>query len=460
MHSTPYTPLTPEMIDDCPVVDIHVHAQGTIAPQTAWELGVRGGYIEVWKDKATGHWQWKDGPVSVGKSDPVGKYSGIFHSPGHEVISLDENGKPVALEYNYHCLSGTDDVFSGFDAVMATVQGHRHPPGGIRTEDDYRFVLLQYLESCKEQKVCYTELLQNIHIAHVLNPKLPPREARSRFYALCKGIVEEFAKQGVHLRFHHCPNKTSKSNLPGALAERSLEWHTWLLEAQADAPGVFVALNSAGHEEQEKADGGPAAMRAAYSMARSSGFGAEAHAGEGIGVEHMQNTMRELPVTRIAHGVQVVESQEAIDEVRSRDITLIMMPCINVALRSPIHVLETADGDVPHVKYHDGERNNAVKTKHISDLSAHPFFPLLRVHGLKIALATDNPGMGGKAYKEQVRLLAGMGCDFLPGFSPLSAEELAACNLHAIRAAFCEPEVKQELEKKLRAWMKRYRIKA
>lgn len=444
------------MIDSCPVVDIHVHAQGTIVPLTAWDLGLRNGFIDIREE--AGIWRFGPGPETIGKSDPVGSYLSVFHGPEGGEITLSASGRPVGLEYNYHCLPDREDIFSGFDAVMATVQGHRHPPGGIQTESDYRFILRRYLDSCVAQKVGYTELLQNIHIAHVIRPDLAPKAARERFFLLCKSIVEEFAAKDVILRFHHCPNKTSKSNLPGALEERSLEWTQWLEEAQAVAPDVFVALNSAGHEEQEKKDGGPAAMRKAYARARSLGFGAEAHAGEGIGVEHMQDTMRELPVTRIAHGVQVIESDEAIEEVKERGITLIMMPCINVALGSPIHVLETEMGDVPHVKYIDGGRNARVKTKHISDLAYHPFFHLLREHNLKIALATDNPGMGGKAYKEQVKLLAGMGQNFMPDFRPMGAEELALCNLNAIDAAFCEPEIKQKLAGKLIGWMREHGI--
>jgi len=437
------------MIDSCPVADIHVHAQGTIVPATAWELGLRNEFLTV-ADGA-----WRDGPNAIGQSDPVNRYSRIFCNEEGGKVTLEAAGHPQSIAYNYHCLPLKDDIFSGFDAVMATVQGHRHPPGGIRTDDDYRFVMRRYLDDCIANHVRYTEALQNIHIAHVLHPELPPREARARFALLCESIVADFAGRGVVLRFHHCPNKTSKSNLPGALASRSLEWTEWLEEVRETAPNIFVALNSAGHEEQEKKDGGPYAMEQAYTAARAKGFGAEAHAGEGIGVEHMLATIRSLPVTRIAHGVQVIESEDAIREVRERGITLIMMPCINVTLGSPIHVKEDPAGDMPHAKLDaGGERDPSVVTKHITHLASHPLFPLLREHGLKIALATDNPGMGGRSYKEQAKLLAGIGYDFPAGFPPLSAEELALCNLNAIDAAFCRQEIKENFVRELSGWMK------
>jgi len=453
------TPLTEEMIDSCPVVDTHAHVQGTITPYTAWELGIRNGFIRVEK-QPDGTWQLKDGPNKIGKTDPAGTYSNIFCSEGGHPLRFDRSGKPVELAYNYYCVGDGHDKFSGFDAVMATVQGHRHPPGGIRTPDDYHFVLTRYLESCVSQKVRYTEVLQNIHIAHVLNPKLPPLEARAFFFRLCHTIVKEFAAKGVELRFQHCPNKTGKANLAGDLATRSREWPEWLKEAQKIAPHVFVGLNSAGHEEEEQKSGGPHAMQEAYTKASEAGFGCEAHAGEGVGVEHLLATIRALPVTCIAHGVQVIESAKAIGEIREAGITLKMMPCINIALGTPIHVKEVSgQPDVPHAKLlSDGTRNKSVVTKHIKDLSHHPFFALLREHKLPIALCTDNPGMGGEAYKHQVKILAGLEHTFPPAFKPLSAEELALCNMHAIHAAFCSPEIKRGLLKELSAWMQKYKI--
>jgi adenosine deaminase len=453
-----YTPLTQAMIDECPAIDIHVHVPGTITPETAWELGIRNQFITVKRDKVKG-WVLEDGPAALNPKDPVGKYSRLFTSKGNR-ISFDAGGKPIDLEYNFNCVGSGTDVFTGFDAVMATVQGHRYQCGGIENEDDYRFVMDKYLESCLKQNIRYTEVLQNIFISQAIYKGLGLTEeaARAKFFRLCKEISERFEAKDVILRFHNCPNKTSQSGRPGTLEEQALDWVKWLQESDAIAPGVFVGLNSAGHEQREKDEGGPHAMQKAYTLAKQAGFGCEAHAGEGIGVEHMMDTMNELPVTRLAHGVQVIESQQAITHVKENGLVLIMMPSINVALHSPIHKL---DG-VPHAKLNpDGTRNIAVQTQHISSLADHPFFPLLRDHGLAIALAGDDPEMGGKSYKTQAAELAGLGTYTFPeGFKPLSAEELARCNLTAIKAAFCAPDIKMRLVKELKAWMEKYGVKA
>lgn len=443
------------MIASFPAVDVHVHVPGTISPRTAWDLGIRNQLITVLKN-ADGSWKFEDGPRSIGTSDPVGKYSNIFCSRGGFPLDLDEKGEPIDLDYNYACLGAGHDKFSGFDAIQGTTQGHRHRPGGIQTEDDYRFVLQRYLESCLEQNICYSETSQNITIAQVLYPDLPPKEARRKFFYLCRSIVGDFAKQGVILRFYHCANKTGAANIAASLEVRSAEWVSWLREAQQVAPDIFVGLTTAGHEQSEIDNGGPYAMAKAYHEVEAMGLGCEGHYGEGVGVEHMMNAMRCLPrPTRIAHGIQVIESAAAIEQVRKSGVPLIMMPSINISLGGLIHY---KDGK-PHPKFEaDGVTRSGTIKKHITEMKDHPIFTLMRQHNLPIALSSDDPEQGGISYKAQLKELAGITYKFPAGLKPLSAEELVACNLNAVQVAFCEPEVKEALVKKLRGWMKEHKI--
>ena len=451
-----HTPLTEAMIANFPAIDIHVHVPGTISPLTAWDLGVRNQLITV-SQTADGSWTFRDGPNRIGASDPVRHYTNIFCSKGGFTLNLDERGRPIDIDYNYACLGEGHDTFSGFDAIQGTTQGHRHRPGGIQTEDDYRFVLTRYLESCLAQNIRYTEASQNITIAQVLYPKLEAQAARQRFFLLCREMVGLFESRGVILRLYHCANKTAKANVRESLSQRAAEWVEWLREAQAVAPGIFVGMTTAGHEESEIQSGGPEAMAAAYHAVAAMGLGVEGHYGEGVGVEHMLNAMRCLPeTTRYAHGIQVVESEEAMALVRARGIPLIMMPCINIALGSLIHY---KDG-VPSPKFEaDGKtRRTGVIKKHIRKLEEHPLFSLLRQEGLPIALSSDDPEQAGVSYKAQLRALAGLSYRFPDGFAPLSAEELTRCNLNAIVAAFCEPPIKRRLVEDIARWTAQYAI--
>ena len=481
------TPLTEELIDSFPAVDPHVHVPGTISPRTAWDLGIRNKLITVKiKDDPEhpdhGKWVLEDGPNKLGKTDPVKKYSRLFcsHGPkGALPLQFSKNGTPRNLDYDYDCIKGDDekhDTFKGFDAIQGTTQGHRHRPGGIQNEDDYRFVMQRFLESCLAQNIRYVEPSQNITIAEVLYPDLGAKEARMKFFQLAKELVDEFAKKGVTLRFTHCANKTGAANVSKSLKVRTHEWADWLAEANAQVPGVFVGLTTAGHEKMEIEAGGPRAMVDGYQRVADMGMGCEGHYGEGAGVEHMMKAMDLLPQgTRFAHGIQVIESQDAIDMVRKTGLPLVMAPYINLSLGGVIHY---KDGKPHHKLHHDPKtgrpivdssgkpmRVEGIENHYIESLEDHPIWPLMREHGLAIGLMSDDPQQGGIDYKDQVKLLAGIGSPrnginpvCKPDFKPLTAEELTLCNLNALQAAFCEPEVKKQLANNIREWAKQHAI--
>lgn len=220
-------------------------------------------------------------------------------------------------------------------------------------------------------------------------------------------------------------------------------------------------------------------MSEAYLRLNPLGLGAEGHYGEGAGVEHLDRALECLDLERLAHAVQMIESPEVLNKIRERNLPVVMMPYINLSLGTTVHL----KNGTPHTKYDLGKvtrdqirttelkdlgslpRDPDVEKVYIKKLERHPFFTLLRDHHLPIALASDDPQQGGIDYKDQVHLLAGMDVEHVdcrpiakPGFQPLSAEELTICNLNAVHAAFCEPEVKQALTGKIAQWMKKNRI--
>jgi len=455
------TPLSEAMIDSFPAVDPHIHVPGTISPQTAWDLGLRNALIHVARN-GEGKWEVFDGPNPIGASDPVEKYSKLFISKGGHELTFDKHGRPLDLDYNYFCVPEQQDKFSGFDAIQGTTQGHRHRPGGIQTEDDYRFVMERFLESCLTQHIIYVEPSQNITIAQVIYPDLPATEARSKFFQLAKAIVADFECKGVTLRFTHCANKTGAANVPGSLKQRANDWVDWLAQAVAETPGIFVGMTTAGHEGMEIKSGGPDAMAEAYQRLKPLGLMGEGHYGEGAGVEHLDRALEVLHLTRLAHAVQMIESPGVIKKIRERDIPIIMMPYINLSLGTTVHYKD----DTPHSKYlqegtamPDGKtRDPDVVKTYLKTYEEHPFFELLREHRLPIALASDDPQQGGIDYKEQVKLLAGLTYTFKAGFQPLTAEELVICNLNAVHAAFCEAGVKDKLIAIIAQWVHANRL--
>lgn len=315
-------PLTQNMIDEIPVADIHVHVPGTISPETAWQLGVKNNFIQL--EGTT----WRHSKRSLAVDDPHEHYTDIFRQD--TLHDLNTNGIPKNLQYSIE-----QGNFKSFDRVMATVQGHRYPPGGIQNEMDYQLVLQNYLQACLRQKIIYTELQQNIRIAYQLYPDIPAKNAREKFYLLLKKSQMEFLTEGVYVNFLHCFNKTSLANDGKTPYQRAIEGAEWLREAQELTPDVFTGIESAGHEKDQS--GWPSQLREGYEKAKAAGFGCEAHGGEGIGVEHMLDVVHTLPITRLAHGLQAIEDLNAIMELKQRKITLVMSPSINIALGSPIH---------------------------------------------------------------------------------------------------------------------------
>jgi adenine deaminase len=433
MNRLSRVPLTTQLIAALPKVDLHVHLPGTISPLTAWKLGVKNRLITV------NNGQWSPGPQTLGAQDPHRNYSEVFLDL--ENNTLGEDGLPHPLKYNI-----TPHNFKSFDRVMATVQGHRSPPGGIQREEDLILVLMEYLKDCLAQNIFYTEVQQNIRIAYHLYPTLSPKEARYNLYKVLQAAAQEYAKSGVHLRFLHCFNKTQAAGLAQSTSDRALEAAQWLQESHKIAPGLFVGVEAAGHEKDEQ--GWPIHLKEGYEAVASLGLGCEAHGGEGIGVEHMMDIANTLPITRIAHGFQVIERASAITDIIAKDITLVMSPVINLSLGACVHYCPV-EGK-PLARSEGGHKH------YIRNLGCHPFFALLRNHPIKISLCSDNPEMAGVPIQVLMTMLAGLPHDqtslpkeWLECHDPLKTHELVQILIHGIEAAFCESSLKEAYKDKL-----------
>jgi adenosine deaminase len=434
--------LTKKMIGELYMCDIHVHLPGTISPQTAWQLGIKNNLIQIQKKGA--RFVAKTGLQKLHSLSNFKSYLEIFD----DTFYFDKEGNVKNVRYKFT----EDKKFRSFDAIMAAVQGHRFPPGGIQNIGDLHAVFDDFLRNCVEQRIHYVELQQNIKIAYLLYPDSVKITARQKLFLLFQTISNTFSKKGIILKFLHCFNKTSASGEALTTRQRTIEAAQWLREAEAMIPGLFVGIESAGHEKDQS--GWPIHLKEGYNMVQKLGMGCEAHGGEGIGVEHMLDVAKTLPITRMAHGFQVIEEQEAIDYIRTRDLTLVMTPIINLNLGMCVHAKRESQILVPCSK-----TNGGIKTS-ITQLHLHPFFDLFRKQKLKITLCSDNPNLGGIPLKGVVEALANLSSEHrLPkDFLPLAAEELAILSLNGIKAIFATDETKSLLKEKLIFWVKKYNL--
>lgn len=405
------------MIRRLPKADIHVHLPGTISPEIAWDLGVRNGLLQ-WK---CGAWQG----MRLSGHNPHKYYSDIFKN--FDQVCYQQYPQKDLLYYNI-----TYRDFSSFDQVMATIQGHRFPPGGIQNEQDLFFVLEAYLQQCLDAHITYTEVQQNIRIAYTLYPKSSQEEARFHLFSLFARAIDLYAAHGVTLRFINCFNKTNSAGLSSTTRQRAHDAALWLEEADRLFPGVFVGLQSAGSESCVGSQ--PGKLKDGYMYAYERGFGCEAHAGEGIGYQYLQETLDLLPVQRIAHGFQAIEHLPTIHDIQDREVTLVMAPLINLFLGAQI--------------YHYSEGRKIGKTI-IEHVDQHPLFVLLREHKLRIALSSDNPQMGGVPLLDTMMLLAGFlpnKMKYSPAFcsvkEPLTTREVVYLIAQAMISSFAPVSVK------------------
>jgi adenosine deaminase len=96
----------------------------------------------------------------------------------------------------------------------------------------------------------------------------------------------------------------------------------------AEPHPYVVALGMGGDEAKFM----PADFAPAYRLAHEHGYGCTVHAGEVLGPESVRLAIRDLPVTRIGHGVRSIEDPALVDELVRRGIALEVCPGSNLAL--------------------------------------------------------------------------------------------------------------------------------
>jgi len=124
----------------------------------------------------------------------------------------------------------------------------------------------------------------------------------------------------------------------------------------AEPHPYVVALGMGGDEGKFS----PADFAPAYRLAHNKGYGCTIHAGEVRGPESVWAAIRDLPVTRIGHGVRSIEDPALVEALARQGIALEVCPGSNVAL-----------GLYP-------------------DRNAHPLHRLIEA-GVRVTLSSDDP---------------------------------------------------------------------
>lgn len=158
--------------------------------------------------------------------------------------------------------------------------------------------------------------------------------------------------------------------------------------------------------------GRPGDFAYSFDMAREAGLRLTCHAGEWGGPDMVADTIRDLKVERIGHGINAIKDPALVDQLAEDGIVLEVCPGSNVVLQA------------------------------VSGWDTHPIAKL-RERGVKVTVSTDDPPFFATTMTKEFEMLhRTFGWD-RPEFDEM--------NQNAINAAFCDDATKAAITQRLEA---------
>jgi adenosine deaminase len=148
----------------------------------------------------------------------------------------------------------------------------------------------------------------------------------------------------------------------------------------------------------------------AFDMAREAGMPLTCHAGEWGGADMVADTITDLKVQRIGHGVNAIHDPKLVAQIADSGIVLEVCPGSNVFLKAT------------------------------GDWADHPI-QKLRDAGIKVTVSTDDPPFFGTTMTDEF--------DMLAATFDWDSDDFKALNQTALDAAFCDPTTRAKIAKRL-----------
>lgn len=257
--------------------------------------------------------------------------------------------------------------------------------GALRTPRDFGDVIYTYLAGAARQGAVYVEMFCSPE-----RPTMLDMPYTAWLGALVDGIDRARREFGITGRII-------------AICIRHLGPERALAMARtvvADPHPYVVGFGMGGDEAKFK----PVDFAPAYRLMHDKGYGCTVHAGEVVGPESVWAAIRDLPVTRIGHGVRSSEDPRLLDELARRGTVLEVCPGSNVAL-----------GLYP-------------------DRAAHPLHRLIAA-GVRVTLNSDDPPFFHTSLGEEYDKAG------------LDDAALRRITRTALEASFADPATKERLLK-------------
>jgi adenosine deaminase len=266
---------------------------------------------------------------------------------------------------------------TGYDAVAALV----------RTPEDYREVVRDYYRRAASQGLVYGEMF--VSPAHAAQNGI---SYATLIDAVSDTMAEVETEFGVTARL---------------IVICVRHWGAQAAEEIArlpeKTPHPYVVGFGMGGDELY---GNPRDFSRAFAIARDAGLRLTAHAGEIGGPGSVRDTLRELKVERLGHGVRAMEDPALLTELKDRAIFLEVCPGSNIAL-----------GLFPSYE-------------------AHPLTRLAAM-GVKVGISTDDPGFFADSIGDEY--------DRVAAAHQLTRDAMLNFTRMSLEAAFCDSATKARL---------------
>jgi len=263
-----------------------------------------------------------------------------------------------------------------------------------------------------------------------------PLQTPEDFYRLTLAALEETAKHGVV----YCETFVSPDFCGGGDLDAWREYLAAMQEASAKAENDFhithktivTCLRHLGPEKAKPAAncavetmgdylvgfgmagaemmGRPGDFSYAFDMAREAGMNLTCHAGEWGGADMVADTIKDLKVARIGHGVNAIHDPALVQQIAEQGIVLEVCPGSNVVLNA------------------------------VPDWPSHPIKRLSDA-GVKVTVSTDDPPFFHTNMTVEF--------DNLHQTFGWDEEDFKALNQTAIDAAFCDDITRDAIKKRL-----------
>jgi adenosine deaminase len=189
---------------------------------------------------------------------------------------------------------------------------YRKTTDTIRTTDDLALMVAQFYVDQARQNIRYSEcfMSMSLHLRRLSAPEI--------LDALAQGIERGQTVSDARVQFIADISREDP-HTQGAVLDLALH---------GQRRGLIIGVGLGGLEKEFP----PHLFRDTYARARDAGLQVVAHAGEAAGWESIREAIDELQVTRIGHGIRIVDSPEYAAEMRERNIAFEVCPVSNYAI--------------------------------------------------------------------------------------------------------------------------------